>query len=330
MRSPLVSVWMITYNQEKYIAQAIESVLMQKTTFDFEIVIGEDCSTDDTRKIVKQYQLKNPQKINAIYQSINVGARRNAYEFALPQCRGRYIACLEGDDYWTDPDKLQKQVDFLESNQTFGMVCTNYSKFLQNRKKFKRNCFGPDKYDKEVRFDDYILDMSSIGTATVMFRRAVYDNYAEAIPKKLRNEFVVGDTPFWLFIAATSKIAVLPCETAVYRILDDSACHFSDPSKHFDFVKKGFHIADYFLSKFAVANDAINTKLRIKKNRAELLYGFRKIDKNIASAAYKKLMISKLASIKRISLYLYLIGSYGKMQNKIIKAIFKIYFLTRG
>lgn len=119
MDKPLVSVWMITYNHEKFLAEALDSVLMQKTNFPFEIVIGEDCSTDGTRAILKDYESKYPNIIKPIYQEKNVGAMRNAYEFALPQCKGKYIACLEGDDYWTDPLKLQKQIDFLESNSEF-------------------------------------------------------------------------------------------------------------------------------------------------------------------------------------------------------------------
>jgi glycosyltransferase involved in cell wall biosynthesis len=124
-KSPLVSVFMITYNHEKYIAQALNSVLMQKTSFDYEIVIGDDCSTDSTQKIIKDYVTKHPNKIKPIFQTVNVGAMRNAYEFTLPECKGKYIATLEGDDYWTDPDKLQKQVDFLESNENYS-VCFHH------------------------------------------------------------------------------------------------------------------------------------------------------------------------------------------------------------
>ena len=113
---PQVSVCMLTYNHEKYIAQAIESVLMQKTDFDYELVIGEDCSVDKTREIVKKFQLKCPNIIKPIYHERNVGASRNCFEFVLPACKGKYIALLEGDDYWIDSLKLQKQIDVFEAN----------------------------------------------------------------------------------------------------------------------------------------------------------------------------------------------------------------------
>ncbi|HEY6988952.1 MAG TPA: glycosyltransferase [Bryobacteraceae bacterium] len=111
---PKVSVLLITYNHEKLIAQAIDSVLMQKTTFPIEVVIGEDCSTDGTRDIVRAYSEKYPETIRAILPDVNQGPFQNVMR-TLNACRGEYIAGIEGDDYWTAPDKLQQQVDFLDA-----------------------------------------------------------------------------------------------------------------------------------------------------------------------------------------------------------------------
>lgn len=111
----LVSVNCITYNHEDYIAQAIEGFLNQKTNFEFEILIGEDCSTDQTLKIVEEYRALNPHKIRLITSDRNVGAMNNSYRL-LEASKGKYIALCEGDDYWTDPYKLQKQVDYMEGN----------------------------------------------------------------------------------------------------------------------------------------------------------------------------------------------------------------------
>src|SRR5690554_5301571 len=112
---PLVSVWMITYNHEQYIKQAIEGVLMQQTTFRIELVIGEDCSTDNTANIIREYEQKNPGLIKARYNNQNIGMIPNMIK-TLEECNGKYIALCEGDDFWTDPFKLQKQVDFLETH----------------------------------------------------------------------------------------------------------------------------------------------------------------------------------------------------------------------
>ena len=110
---PKVSVHMITYNHEKFITQAIESVLMQEVDIPVELIIGEDCSTDGTRQIVRNFAKKYPNVIRPLIHEQNLGANNNCVA-VLKACRGEYIALLEGDDYWTDPRKLQKQVKFLE------------------------------------------------------------------------------------------------------------------------------------------------------------------------------------------------------------------------
>lgn len=110
-----LSVLMITYNHEKFITQALESVLMQVVNFDYEIVIGEDCSTDDTRNIVLDYQQKYPEKIRTLLPEKNLGMLRN-FVGTYEACQGDYVALLEGDDFWTSQNKLQVQVDFLDQN----------------------------------------------------------------------------------------------------------------------------------------------------------------------------------------------------------------------
>lgn len=112
---PVVSVCMITYNHERFIAQAIDSVLMQETDFPLELVIGEDCSTDATRAIVVEYAERYPQIIRPLLPEHNLGMMPN-FVATLSACKGKYIALLEGDDYWTDPHKLQKQVESLEAH----------------------------------------------------------------------------------------------------------------------------------------------------------------------------------------------------------------------
>jgi len=121
---PLVSVLMITYNHELYIGQAIEGVLMQRVDFKLELVIGEDCSLDSTRAICERYAEHHPGKIRLLSSERNHGMMPNFLR-TLKACNGKYIATCEGDDYWTDPLKLQKQVDFLERNKKFSGVFHN-------------------------------------------------------------------------------------------------------------------------------------------------------------------------------------------------------------
>lgn len=121
MQDPLVSIVCITYNHEPYLRKALEGFLMQETTFPVEIVLAEDCSTDGTRRICEEYAAKYPDRINYIWGETNVGAVANERR-AMKAARGKYIAFCEGDDYWTVPDKLQRQVDFLESHPNYSVT----------------------------------------------------------------------------------------------------------------------------------------------------------------------------------------------------------------
>ena len=133
-----LSVAMITYNHERFIRQAIESVLDQKVNFDFEIVIGEDCSTDSTRTIVAELQQQYPDRIVALMRPHNLGAMRNLQE-TLAACKGQYVALLEGDDYWTSQHKLQKQVDFLDARPDCAISC-HRAQFIDEMNSGQNSC----------------------------------------------------------------------------------------------------------------------------------------------------------------------------------------------
>lgn len=111
----VVSVIMLTYNHERYVRQALDSVLMQNVDFGYEILVGDDASTDGTIEILREYEAKNPGRVNVFLSEENQGTTKNAYRLFL-QARGKYLASCEGDDYWTDPNKLQTQVDFMEKH----------------------------------------------------------------------------------------------------------------------------------------------------------------------------------------------------------------------
>lgn len=118
-----LSVAVITYNQEHYIRQCLDGIVMQKTNFNFEVIIGEDCSTDGTISICREYADKYP-NIRILSNNNNLGYAEN-WKRVLSACNGEYIAAIEGDDYWTNPNKLQKQVDFLDNNPEYGLCYTD-------------------------------------------------------------------------------------------------------------------------------------------------------------------------------------------------------------
>jgi glycosyltransferase involved in cell wall biosynthesis len=204
---PKVSVFMITYNHERFIAQAIESVLMQQTDFSYELVIGEDCSTDRTRQICKEYQEKYPDKIRLLLAEKNLGIRENGLR-TLRACRGQYIAFLEGDDYWTTPRKLQMQTDFLDSDPDFALCFTREDMIDESDGKGVR----PRPRDiREVTTIEDICQDDYISSPTVIFRNN------PAIKDEFTPDCQTFDWILWVFIAQYGKIKFIDEVTAVYR-----------------------------------------------------------------------------------------------------------------
>lgn len=121
-REIMLTVKMLAYNHEKYIAQAIESIVAQKTEYRYELLIGEDCSTDATREIIRKYKDKYPEIIRVIFHKKNMGCTKNSYSLDV-HARGKYIAGCEGDDFWCDEERIQKDVDFLEANPQYQAIC---------------------------------------------------------------------------------------------------------------------------------------------------------------------------------------------------------------
>lgn len=120
-KNPIVTILMPAYNHERYIPQAIESVLAQKTNYPYELLIHDDCSTDSTLAIAQNYTTKHPDKIKIFTEEENQGLLKS-YKRLIEQSKGKYLAILESDDYWLDKNKLQIQIDFLESNSDYGIV----------------------------------------------------------------------------------------------------------------------------------------------------------------------------------------------------------------
>lgn len=182
----MVSVIMLAYNHEKYIAKAIESIIMQKVNFRYEIVIAEDCSTDNTRNIVLEYKNKYPDKIKLLLNSHNLGAAKNGYN-AHENCLGKYTAILEGDDYWIDENKLQRQIDFLEQNDNYSAVYHNVKIIDQNDIE-RDNRFGYEiqpemDIDKNIFYKDLFVRLQTGSLVAVNYwmkmterQRAGYKN----------------------------------------------------------------------------------------------------------------------------------------------------------
>jgi glycosyltransferase involved in cell wall biosynthesis len=212
MNANTVSVFILTYNQEQYIAQTLESILNQKSSFDFQLVIGEDCSTDGTRAICESYTAKFPNTIKLLPKlKNNIGLIAN-YMRTIKACDGKYIAICDGDDYWIDKYKLQKQVDFLEFNPDYSIVYTAVKRFYEDGKVLDYN-YNLNK--KQLDFDDLIFD-NFIHSVTALFRNI--QSNENTIPSWINN-FPFGDWQTYLWVLKDgSKIHFMNDITAVYRM----------------------------------------------------------------------------------------------------------------
>ena len=176
----MVSVDMITYKHEAYIAQAIEGVLMQETNFEYDLIIADDCSPDKTEEIVKNIIATHPKGhiIKYFRHEKNIGMQANGL-FAVQECKGKYIALCEGDDYWTDPLKLQKQVDFLEENPSY--VMSFHNRFLVDNFNKKLDFDDIYPYSKKILTQEEMICGSYAPTQTLVYLNAAL----KELPKNL-------------------------------------------------------------------------------------------------------------------------------------------------
>lgn len=245
MARPKVSVMMITYNHEAFIAQSIESVLMQKTEFPYELVIGEDCSTDNTRAICLEYQRKYPDKIRLLMPETNLGVCSNGLN-TFAACNGEYIAFIEGDDYWTTPDKLQKQVDFLDAHLDFALC-------------YARDAIVDELSDNQVRPSTRVhKDISTIEDVCkecyIMSASLVFRNIPDiaAVFKTGLNSF------HWVllvFVAQYGKIKFIDEVMSVYR------CHAG-----------GTYSSKTYLDQLIMSVEAAQAWKKLIGNRCDVEY----------------------------------------------------------
>jgi glycosyltransferase involved in cell wall biosynthesis len=254
MTEPIISVMMITYNHAPYITQAIEGVLAQKTNFPFELVIGEDCSTDGTREIVFQFQDRYPDTIRVISSEKNVGPKQNIYR-TMKACRGKYIAHCEGDDYWHHLHKLQKQADYLENHPECGLVFSRYAVNHMESKVLIRDFFEHRKWripQNPAMWD--ILDFfkgAMILTCTVMTRRTLSEQVIESDPYLHQSEhFLMGDIQHWVEIAAMAGVHYIPEALATYNITAESATRSEDVRKILRFSVSSAELFKYLCKKY--------------------------------------------------------------------------------
>lgn len=219
MNQIMVSICCITYNHEKYISQAMDSFLIQKADFNFEILIHDDASTDCTAKTLKEYEQRYPEIVKPIYQAENQYSKGAKIDltYNFPRVRGKYIAICEGDDYWTDPLKLQRQVDYMELHPECSL-CTHGAKMIDSKGKLIGKV-RPGIGNKSFSSDEVILGGGGFfSTNSLLFRT----DLARELPDFYKNA-PIGDYPLTIFLALMGDVYYIDSCMSVYRYMAEGS-----------------------------------------------------------------------------------------------------------
>ena len=257
--TPVVSICSTAYNLESCIVEAIDSFLMQETNFPFEILIRDDCSTDKTDKIIKEYTAHYPKLIKPIYEKENTYSQGiKPMLQVIKIANGNYIATCDADDYWTDPLKLQKQVDFLEKDPLYSACFHDcmiiYEGEKSNQKQHLR--IGNRKIVEDVNLIS-IIDENNIDSSSIMFR-----NFIEEIPKYWTEATSKVDYALMVLIAEHGKIKYLPEVMSVYRVHDSSIWSSRSEVYREEEAIKFYHLLQEHFSDDSHALKALSRKLK--------------------------------------------------------------------
>jgi glycosyltransferase involved in cell wall biosynthesis len=247
---PLVSVVIITYNQETTIAQTIESILFQKCNFPFEIIIGEDCGIDRTREICIEYQKRYPQLIKLILFEKNGGVVTN-WLGCIKEAKGKYITTCAGDDYWHNPQKLQLQVDYMDCHINCGVLHTDYDDFDVKTKRVVSNIrrFRKDQITQGYVQNEIFNGALTIVAPTACIRKELFEKY---IPAEIYLElnFPIEDWPTWVILSKYSEVNYLPISTVTYRKGHESLSNLKSCEKLIEKFVKEKVMYKYLCDKF--------------------------------------------------------------------------------
>lgn len=209
----IVAIYMVAYNHENYIAKAVESVMMQITNFKYKLFIGEDFSTDKTRKICIEIKEKYPNKIELLLQSENTGGFKNSQDIykICYESDANYIALCEGDDYWIDPFKLQKQVDFLEKNPTFSCCAHKSNTKYETETNSVIEQYNLNSNKKDILYKRDFMHISEFHTSSILLKKQNIKDFINVDSSLLR------DNPLKIFLLQFGPIKILSDVMSTYR-----------------------------------------------------------------------------------------------------------------
>lgn len=293
-----VSVKCMVFNHGAYLKQCLEGFVRQKTDFKYEVIVHDDASTDFSAGIIKEYADNYPEIIKPIFETENqysAGGFYRVIKIMNSRIKGKYVALCEGDDYWIDEFKLQKQVDYMESHTECGLVYTRMKELIQTTGNV---AIG---WSHQADFEQIIAGDNPICTPTVMFRKDLYDLYFHDVD--INPNWLMADYPLWLYLSFNSEIKCLDDITAVYRSLPNSASHSSNISRMIEFTKSGYDISIFFVIKYSCHHlqDKITQRTINSLFKLSLLHN-KNISREIIRFAYKNKGLS-FFTVAKVLLY---------------------------
>lgn len=224
-----VSVCIVAYNHEAFITQCVESALRQKTDFEFEVVVGEDCSTDRTLTMLQRLAQEHPGRLRIEARASNLGAERN-FDTTIRECRGEYIAFLEGDNYWTAEDKLQRQVDLLDAHADLAF-CFHRTRYVDRGGEPLPTIMPPDDPMPPLDIGYLVQSSNPVALGSVVARRALLDGLHEWV-----GGLKLGDWPLCLMLATRGGIGYVPLEMSAQRVHRGGAWQLLPPATQVAYV----------------------------------------------------------------------------------------------
>lgn len=266
----MLDIIMPTYNHELFISQAIQSVLMQECSFKYRLIIGEDCSTDGTLSICREFASANPDKILLIEQKSNSGIAFN-YKALFKAASAKYIAILEGDDYWTDKHKLQKQVDILESDPELGLVHANYFSLYENGQKKKGHL-----WENTEALSGHVIGPTqtitiNINPLTTCFRSDLVKEHVD-FDFIIENQLLTVDIFLWAEVCRRSRVLYMDEIVGEYRIHASAITGNREISAIERFSNTSLLLVNYLMDKYETP-EGVKAVYR-SQNRLRLIYQY--------------------------------------------------------
>lgn len=278
VKEPKISVVICAYNRETTIGQTVNSVLQQRCNFPIEVIIGEDCGTDRTRDICVEYQRKYPEIIKLVLHEENCGAGKN-WAILVKESRGEYIASCDDDDYWHNENKLQLQIEHMETNQDYGVVHTEYDVLNVKRKKLIKNYLAKKniRIPNDYTIQDIFYGRVNICASTSCIRKELIVKFVP-LDDYIKYKFGIQDWPTWLILSKYSKIGYLPVSTTTYRIGHFSISNLKSFEKIENKLSTDHVMYKYLCEMFPFDLDYNEKNYDTYKNMTLLSHAYNKMD----------------------------------------------------